>query len=632
MCGIVGYLGVRQPGLLGRMCDAVFHRGPDSGGMIEMAGALGLGMRRLAVIDPASGEQPMVACGGQVALVFNGEIYNYREVREELIGLGLAFRTDSDTEVVLNAYLAWGSGAWERLHGMFAIALADHRGGEPVLRLVRDRVGIKPLYYIAAGKVFVFASELKALTHWDGFDRSIDPSAVTDYLALRYVPGPGGLFRAVRKAPPGAEMTVREGSIAVTPYWRPPTAGCQAPAMSEAEAVRDFGDALRAAVRRHMIADVPVGAFLSGGIDSNVIVALMAEVGSSPVRTFSIGFSEAGDDDLTRAAVTAKALGTRHTEILCGVEDFLSLPDIACKLDEPVGDPIVVPMYALAREARKAVTVVLSGEGADEILGGYMFHRKIVQLDRMRRMLPGVLWPMVAGVVGMVPPALLDRVFDYPGALGTAGRAKIARLLRGLRHDDLGRLYRSAITLFDDDDLAEAGVKAAAPAALAAGGEGSVLQRLIGLQYAHWLPDDILMKSDKMTMAHSLEGRVPFMDDLVIQAAARLPDAMKFRHGTNKWVLRAFARGLLPQDIVEAPKRAFYAPFDAMMREPRMGAMMRQFLDPVRIARRGLVRPDYVQRLLAGQGEGGFLVEKRLFSILMLELWFEQFAPDASFG
>ncbi|MEP4422492.1 MAG: asparagine synthase (glutamine-hydrolyzing) [Nitratireductor sp.] len=635
MCGIAGYAGIDDPGLIGRMCAALVHRGPDSGGSAAFPEAgFHIGMRRLAVIDLETGDQPMFAAEGRVGLVHNGEIYNYREVRHELLALGHDFVTTSDTEVVLKAYLAWGEKAWSRLHGMFAIAVADLRDGMPVLKVVRDRVGIKPLYYAVDADRFLFASEIKALMAWDGFDRTVDLAAVTDYFTLRYVPGPRSMFRGVQKLPPGHELVFSGGQAHLRRYWSPPGPGVQIADRDPADAVADFGEAMRASVHRHMISDVPVGAFLSGGVDSNTIVALMAEQSGEPVRTFSIGFAGHPDADLRRAAATAQMIGARHTEIECGIEDFLSLPDICWSLDEPLGDAIVVPMSVLAREARKEVTVVLSGEGADELLGGYLFHRKIVDLWRWRDRLPRPAWPLASALIERLPVTFLDRAFDYPGKLGSAGRSKIADLVRQTGSGNLAELYRASISLFDAKDILQvAGSALPMPAPLAAPPDnGTVLQRLLGLQYAHWLPDDILMKSDKITMAHSLECRVPFMDDLVIQAAARCADDVKLRGGKNKWALRRFGETLLGPEAAAEPKRAFYAPLDQFMRDRRFRDMLRGMLDPERLKRRGLVDHRYVARLQGAGEDDGFLSEKRLFAIFMLELWFEKFAPDASWA
>lgn len=640
MCGIAGFAGFEAPGLLARMCAAIRHRGPDGEGMVErLDTGISLGMRRLAIIDIAGGDQPMSDPDGQVDLVYNGEIYNFLEVRRILEAAGYAFRTRSDTEVLLVAYLHWGNDFLEHLHGMFAFALADRRGAVPTLILGRDRTGIKPLYYAVAGERLVFASEIKALLEWPDLDRSVRLKAVRDYLALRYVPGPESLFESVRKLPAGNLLTYRGGQTRLKRWWQPPQ---PAPVRSDggASAAARLGDALEASVARHLVSDVPVGAFLSGGIDSGVIVALMARAADTPVHSFSIGIEGAEDADTLGAAVTARALGTAHTRLACTADDMGALQDIAWALDEPVGDPIVVPMYVLAREAAKDVKVVLSGEGADEILGGYEFHRRLVQLARLKRALPARAWPAAAAAVKLCPPPLLDVFFDYPGRLGEEGRRKVAELLKAIGREELAALYRRSVSLFDtpqivalsaQEALARDACRVPGPPLDAALADGlTPLQALVQAQFPDWLPDDILMKADKMSMAHSLEARVPFMDAAVIASAASLDDTDKLRAGTGKLALRRFAETLLPAEIVRRRKRAFYFPLERFAEAPAFRALVARTLDPARIARRGLFRPEAVQSLRDNAGVDGFLNMKRLFSLVMLELWFERFAPDQS--
>jgi asparagine synthase (glutamine-hydrolysing) len=641
MCGIVGFAGFTEPGLLARMCNAVAHRGPDGEGMAELAEArISIGMRRLAIIDLATGDQPFVSADRRVQLVFNGEIYNFRELREELRELGHAFNTQSDTEVVLVSYLQWGNDAWQRLHGMFAIAIADLRGAAPELVVVRDRVGMKPVYFMAGNGRLVFASEIKALTVWSGFSNAVDPSAILDYLALRYVPGPGSLLKHVRKLPAGHVLRFRNGSFSLARWWTPPNDAPTAE-MDDEEAAERFGAAFRNAIRRHLVSDVPVGAFLSGGIDSNSIVALMAEMSPGRVKTFSIGFPDFPDAEMRRAELAAQAFQTDHHPIECRASDMANLSDIAWSLDEPVGDAIVVPMYVLAREAHRKVKVVLSGEGADEILGGYLFHRKLVQLETMRQRIPACLWRLAAAVVGRTPVGMLNRWFDYPGKLGSDGRRKVAYFLAQTGSASLMQLYRESISLFDRNDLDDSlaptfpahDVRQDGSELDEAAGEGTPLQRLIRAQYQHWLPDDILMKTDKMTMAHSLEARIPFMDEEVIRAAARTPDRHKLAPDVNKKILRDFAkRTLLPPELVNTPKMAFYIPLESYIETPIMRDVMRRTLDPERIRRRGLFRPEWIDAARNSSPAAGFLPLKRLFSIVMLELWFERFCPEASWA
>jgi len=635
MCGIVGYAGFAEPGLVQRMCDAIVHRGPDGEGQAEFHNeAMAIGMRRLAIIDIAGGDQPMVSADGRVSLVFNGEIYNYESLRSELVEKGHRFHTRSDTEVVLEAYLEWGAEAWVRLRGMFALAIVDRQGPKPKLIIVRDHVGIKPLYLIVTEGRLLFASEIKALLAWDQFSVEPDLQAVRDYLALRYVPGPGSMFKGVRRLPAGHFLTFCEGDVSIERWWKPPIGLANGSGMTAEEASASFGQALRQAVARHMISDVPVGAFLSGGVDSNAIVALMAEHTAKPVKTFTIGFPDFLNGDSQRARLTAQALKSDHHQIECRASDLSSLPEIAWALDEPVGDAIIVPLYVLSREARRSTTVVLSGEGADEILGGYMFHRKLLNMERLRRVVPRFAWPIAAALVERLPSAILDRMFDYPGTLGEEGRRKVARMVAALGTTTLEDLYRTSISLFDADDLrAAAGSDWLQPRASGFDETPSTLDhldRLIIAQFRDWLPDLILGKYDKLTMAHSLEGRVPFMDPDVIAAAAHIPTSRKLAPNENKKPLRDFAQSILPPQVANAPKEAFYIPLESYTDAPEFSDLLRRTLDPELVKKRGLISPEWVKRVREGGASDGFLPLKRLFSVVMLELWFERFCPEAN--
>ena len=639
MCGIVGYAGFFQPGLLKRFCDAIYHRGPDNEGLVELAvEKIALGNRRLAIIDLEGGAQPYKSPDGRVHLVYNGEIYNHEDLRRVLEAKGHVFRTLCDTEVVLNAYLQWGADAWPKLQGMFAIAIADLRDSYPRLLVVRDRVGIKPLYYAAHLGRIAFASEIKPLLDWDDFSRNVDLGSVRRYLSMRYVPGPRTMFEGLRKLPAGHYLEFANGDFTLHRWWSTPNADMVESGMNAEDGSRVMEDAMRLSVRRHMIADVPVGVFLSGGIDSNAITALMAEVSSAPVHTFSIGFPDFPNDDVSRAEMAAKALGTDHQSIECRASELTALPDIAWTLDEPVGDAIVAPIYVLAREARKKVKVVLSGDGGDEVLGGYMFQRKLLQMARMKRMLPCPLLRLGGRLLNIVPLAVLERLFDYPGRLGEEGRRKVAGMLQALADEGLSDLYRRSISLFDDIDVQRATSGRQAfnarqplpfPEPMRA---GSPLQQLIDMQFEDWLPDLMLTKFDKLTMAHSLEGRVPFLDEAVITAAARIPDHLKMTGAENKKPVRDFASKLLPTEIVKSPKAAFYIPMESYVRTPEMQDLLRWTLDPVRVEKRGLFDPQWAKAALDADPNDGFLPLKRVFSLAMLELWFERYCPDASWS
>jgi asparagine synthase (glutamine-hydrolysing) len=628
MCGICGFLGPGRPGVLDEMTDSLAHRGPDDRGTFEGPG-VGLGMRRLSIIDLGGGHQPISNEDGTLTIVFNGEIYNYAELREGLRQRGHRFSTRSDTEVILHLFEEEGSRCLDRLHGMFAIAIWDH--ARERLFLARDRLGIKPLYYAELpGQGLVFGSEIKALLRHPGWEPTVDLPAIVDYLALRYVPGPGSLLQDVRKLAAGHFAVVdRSGRVEPTCYWRPelvsgPFSG------SDDEYLDEFAERFERSIRRRLISEVPVGAYLSGGIDSGTIVGAMSRLVDHPVRTFTVGF-DYEHDELAHAREVAALLGTRHTEIQCGVADLALLPEIVYHLDEPVGDPIILPMYRLAREAKKQVTVILAGEGADEILGGYLFHRALLSGHRLATFLPAPIRErMLSPLVERLPLGWLDRFFDYPAALGERGRRKIADFLRLLAPERLPAAYRHLISLFDGRDTAAlfagplAGIDARPEAPARTGPPGTpFLNRIIDLQFDHWLPDDILTKQDKLSMASGIEARVPFLDHELVEFALRVPPRLKIRGRTTKLLLRRYAARILPPAAVRRRKMPFYVPFERFLGSPPFRELLEDTLSEAAVRRRGLFDPEAIRRLrrLADEGRD-FIYPKQLFSLVLLELWY----------
>ncbi len=627
MCGICGYMNVDQDGLLEDMTEALLHRGPDNAGYFREAG-LGLGHRRLSIIDLAGGDQPIFNEDESLLIIFNGEIFNFHELRDGLVQRGHRFRTRTDTEVILHLFEEEGPDCLRQLNGQFAIAIYDRNRKR--LFLARDRLGIKPLYYVSLGRRFLFASEFKSILRYRDFAPTLDPDAVHDYLALRYVPGPGGMFRELRKLPAAHFAIIEDGNVHIQRYWEPELYAGPYPA-SEAEYLEGFAEQFERSVRSQLVSEVPVGAYLSGGLDSSVIVAAFSRLVSEPVRTFSVGFDYA-HDELTQAAETARLLGCKHTEIACRPEDIALLPEVVYHLDEPVGDAIVIPMFQLSREARKQVTVILTGEGSDEILGGYLFHRALLAGHRLARITPRFLRERIlAPAVQLVPDALVNLAFDYPAELGRRGKQKVADFLRMLEPRQLPRAYRHLISLFDDRDTGSlytddfrarlrdqpegdglSSAQAAAP----------WLNRIIDLQFAHWLPDDILMKQDKMAMANSIEGRVPFMDHEFVEYALRLPPDLKIRKGTCKYILRRYAERMLPEAVSARRKQPFYVPLDKYFAQPAFQELMHDTLSEQTVRERGIAQPATVTRLCRSMDKGEFIYAKQVLSLIILELWF----------
>jgi asparagine synthase (glutamine-hydrolysing) len=628
MCGICGYSGFRDERLLRAMTASLHHRGPDSEGFL-LDGDVGLGHARLSIIDLAGGQQPIENEDGSLAVIHNGEFYNFRELREELLARGHRFRTRSDTEVILHLYEEMGPACVQRLVGMFAVVVFDKRKRE--LFIARDRLGIKPLYYVELPGKFLFASEFKAILRCDAVSTSIDYNAVHDYLALRYVPGPGGMFRELHKFPAGHYGVVRNGKLALTRYWEPELYSGPFPDSDE-EYLEGFAQRFEKSIERRLISEVPLGAYLSAGVDSGTIVAAMSKLVSEPIRTFTVGF-DSEHDELAQAAATARALGCRHTEVASRAADVELLPKITWHLDEPLGDPIVIPMYQLAREAKKAVTVVLSGEGADEIFGGYVFHKALLRGNQLARVIPDWLrTKLLPTLLDWIPASAFNLAFDYPAALGERGKQKVVDFIPLTGLDHLPQGYRHLISLFDSRDTPslysaefETAIRATAVPSAGADGHGSrapFLNQALHLQFDHWLPDDILTKQDKMSMAHGIEARVPFLDHELVEYALRLPPHLKIRRGRTKVLLREYAARMLPHAVASRRKKPFYVPLEGYLREPAFQHMIADTLSDECVRNRRLFRPEAVRMLRESMHAGEFVYLKQVFSLIMLELWF----------
>jgi asparagine synthase (glutamine-hydrolysing) len=624
MCGICGFVGIREHGLLQRMTDALRHRGPDGDGYF-CADAVGLGHRRLSIIDVAGGRQPIENEDGSLVLIHNGEIYNHRDLRRDLESRGHRFRTASDSEVILHLYEEFGAGCLDRMAGMWTFALYDRIKRR--LMIARDRLGIKPLYYVEAGDGFLFASEIKSLLRYGGFEPTLDPQAVHDYLALRYVPGPGGLFREVRKLPAAHYAMVENGRVALTRYWSPTLIGPMG-RRSDEDYLEEFAERFERSITRRLMSEVPLGAYLSAGLDSSTIVAAMARLTAQPVRTFTVGF-DFEHDELEQAASTARQLGCIHTEISCRASDIELLPQIVWHLDEPVGDPIVIPMYQLSRRAKQDVTVVLTGEGADETLAGYLFHKALLGGAYLGHVPLALRRNLVMPLVKATPARALNLAFQYPAALGDRGKLKLLDYLPLAGGAHLPEAYRHLISLFDDRDTEwlytndfKAALRARPRPIPPLATNGPYLDRILALQYESWLPEDILTKQDKMSMAHGIEARVPFLDHELVEFTLRLPPSLKLRRGVSKFILRKYAARLLPRATVRRRKMPFYVPAERYLAEPAFQELVADTLSERAVKARGLLEPQAVSRVRNSMQTGEFIFVKQAISLMMLELWF----------
>jgi asparagine synthase (glutamine-hydrolysing) len=616
MCGIAGWIAKPQAGLdqvtLQAMLLAIAHRGPDDSGIAQFRSpATGhdvfLGHRRLAIIDPEGARQPMCDAAAGLALTFNGEIYNFRQLREELSGLGYRFTRDSDTEVLLRAYQHWQCDVVDHLRGMFAFAIWD--AGKERLLLARDRFGEKPLYLHENAHGIYFASEIKALLVVPGVKSAVDPAAVWDYLAYRYVPGPQTLFSGIRKMQPGTRAVWERGKLTESRYWSPPDRGTGGSANPPADVAGAFLWRLDEAVRLQMVSDVPFGAFLSGGLDSSMIVALMSRH-SSAVNTFSVGFGEAGYSELAYAGQVARHFGTTHHEITVSDRDLIErLPALVAFRDAPVSEPSDIPIYLLAREASHSVKMVLTGEGSDETLGGYPKH-VAERLAPYYQRLPGALR-------GLFAP--LARALPY-------GFHRIKTAVANLNIEDWRERYVrwfGALSAAERDRLAVLRSPGAAPIETPpfdADPRNSSLRRMLYFDQTSWLPDNLLERADRMTMAASLEARVPFLDHELAAFVSSLPDRDRVRGRTTKWILRAAARNLLPERILSRPKMGFRVPVGKWFRGP-MRDFLASHLQGAASMTRAYYQPRILDGILADHWSGRQNSEKLLWSLLNLEIW-----------
>jgi asparagine synthase (glutamine-hydrolysing) len=645
MCGIVGLIdwdaattadALRAIGEA--MNGTLHHRGPDGSGVwVEAEGGATLGQRRLAIIDLSpGGAQPMHSADRRYVITFNGEIYNYREIRAELAAAGVTMRSESDTEVLLEACALWGvEAAVERAIGMFAFALWDRSTRS--LYLARDRLGIKPLYYAATSERVLFASELKALRAVPDWKPAIDDDAVAGFLRHAYIAQPRTIYREASKLPPGHILTLRHGRAAAPKcFWdlRGIATAGQArndPAPDENEAIERLDALLRDSVRLRMIADVPLGAFLSGGIDSSTVVALMQAQSTRPVKTFSIGFHATDYDEAEHAKRVAAHLHTDHTEFYVEPAHALDvIPRLPDWYDEPFADPSQIPTYLVSELTRKHVTVALSGDGGDELFAGYNRYFWTGRLARTVSLMPRPLRGPSAAAVRALSPATWNRLFAFVPAswrppLPGDRLHKIAALLD---HPDADAIYRRLVSQWERPE--EIAMRGSEPHGVLwdptmARDLPDLISRLQFLDMATYLPDDILTKLDRATMAVGLEGRVPLLDHRVVAYAWTLPTDFKVRGGRGKWLLRRVLDRYVPKQLIDRPKMGFGVPIDGWLRGP-LREWAEELLAPPRLASYGFVRTEPVRRAWQEHLDGSRNWQYPLWTVLMLQAWRERWA------
>jgi asparagine synthase (glutamine-hydrolysing) len=629
MCGIAGFVNARdappareRAAVLERMLTVITHRGPDDEGTL-VAGGAAIGMRRLSIIDLAGGHQPISNEDGTISIVFNGEIYNFKELHAELASRGHVFRTHSDTEAIVHAYEEYGAACVERLRGMFAFAIWDARKAE--LFLARDRVGKKPLYYsLTPHGTLVFGSELKSLLEHPEVGREIDPQALDAYLTFGYVPDPLCILRGVSKLPPGHHLTFAGGRVALKQYW---DFQFETDVDAKGRRADDYLEELRAlldeAVRIRLIADVPLGAFLSGGIDSSAVVGLMARHSDRPVKTFSIGFNEDSYDELKYARVAARHFNTEHHEFVVTPDIVQIVDELAWHFDEPFADPSALPTYMVSKMAREHVTVALSGDGGDELFAGYtryLVEQKRAPFERVPRVVRrGLMRPLSE----RLPHGAWGRNYLHNVSLDAADRfldsvSVFTRLTRGA-------LYTSDFRA----RLADEGAAATSFRALASRVQtGELLDALLYIDSKTYLPGDILTKVDRMSMAVSLEARAPLLDHKLIEFVARIPASLKLRGGETKHIFKRAIADFVPAEILHRPKQGFGVPVQQWINE-QLREQMRETLTDSRARARGYAEPRYVAQLLNEHERGRRDHAAPLWALFMLELWHRVFIDGA---
>ncbi len=617
MCGICGYITFTQSieekkTVLAGMCDLLHHRGPDEGALYTQ-GKVGLGHRRLSIIDLAGGKQPMSNEDETLTVVFNGEIYNFPELRDELRAKGYTFRTGSDTEVILHGYHAYGDQFLQKLNGMFAFALWDAKRGR--LLAARDRLGKKPFYYHLGKDGFLFSSEMKAILKESNVSREVNPEAVDKFFSYGYVPAPLTIFKSVAKLRPGHFLVLEDQKLTVSQYWDvayQPDPDCK----TEDDYVDKLHSLMQASVRRRLISDVPLGAFLSGGIDSSVVVGLMAGISNAPVKTFTIGFQEEKYSEAEAARLVSGLFKTEHHEFTVNPDAMSLMPDLVWHFDEPFADSSAVPTYYVSKMARSQVTVVLSGDGGDELFAGYNHYNQMNDMLRYKA-LPLSLRKVMSSAAHRLPMGMKGKFFLQ--ALGEIERRE---------NYDLIDLYPPVKTNLMSGDFKKmlAGISPAESSLRywTQAPKGPSISRMQYLDTKVYLPEDILTKVDRMSMANSLETRAPLLDYNVVEFAASIPWDLQRKDGRGKYILRKMASRFLPPAILDKKKQGFAIPRDQWFQKD-LKQYASDLLTSKRFKERGYFQNENVKLILTEHLKGQRDYSTWIWSLINFELWHQQF-------
>jgi len=641
MCGFTGFVtGKKFPGLkvdLEQAASVLTHRGPDDSGIyFDKRAGVGLAHRRLSIIDLTdAGQQPMATEDGTIQIVYNGEVYNFREIRDTLIELGYRFSSATDTEVILKAYQQWGTECFNCFVGMFALAIWDRN--KRTLILARDRLGIKPLYYHRNDLGLLFASELKALMAFDAVRLAVDSEAIPLFLHYQYIPAPRTIFQNTYKLMPGTYLVFNGESTITDTYWEIPNISSPDDSLTlanEQESLERLDGLLTQAVSDRLVSDVPLGALLSGGIDSSLVVALMQKINTSPVKTFSIGFKELEYNEAPHAANIARHLGTDHTELYVTPRDALTiiprLPDI---YDEPFADSSAIPTFLVCQLARSRLTVALSGDGGDEQFAGYVRYWTTAAMSKSLKRLPMRLRGSLSSVLSAIPSSWIAKCYlpvrEYlPHRFQIANfEDKWSKLIQQLHQMNPIDLYRMTICLWAENDLFKLIGKHLPNShyekLFKRFNEGGVMSRLMRVDQHTYLPDAMLTKVDRASMAVSLEVRVPLIDHRVVEFTNTLPEHFKYRNGTGKYLLKQLLSRYVPSDLFERPKMGFGVPIDHWFRG-ELKTLLLDYLSPATLKREGLFNPEFVTEKINEHLSGQINHQYRLWSLLIWQMWRER--------
>ncbi len=626
MCGITGIIGREDKELVKEMTDLLSHRGPDNHGFFNDKD-VSLGHRRLSIIDLSEkGKQPLFNENKDVLVICNGEIYNYLELRKELEKQGHRFYSNSDSEVLVHLYEEYGEEFLSKLIGMFTFCLWDIKNKKGMI--VRDRLGIKPLYYHYKNGVLMFASEIKSLLIDKEISKELDLQALSYYLSLRFIPGPKTIIKEINKLQPGHYIRYEKKEIKIVKYWD----------FSFSEERNDINrlskelyELLEDSVKKRLISDVPVGVFLSGGIDSSTIVQIASSLKKEPVSTFSVGFGN--EKDLENARLVSNAFNTDHTEIIIEPNSIELLPKVVWHFDEPLADPAAIPTYVLSEKSKKKATVCLVGEGADEVFGGYEQY-KIMKLGKnIGSKTPLFFRKIMLSLAKNAPSVLLNKFFKYSESLGERGIERFGRYLENLNDDTLS--YLNLVTLFDKDDLNEFGNEKInmyyqdliKDFRFHFNDNNSLLNRTLKCEIKIPLCDNLLMKVDKMTMAHAVEARVPFLDHRMVEFMAKINNNLKLKGLKDKYLLRKAMINKLPKGIVYAKKERFFVPIDGWINKD-LKELTNQILENSVLVKKGLGKKNYFEKMLKFRDKSKLYYARQMWSILNFELWHRIFIDN----